>query len=83
MLSADTAPAIEEAQIQRWAAMSHADKARLITGLCQAANALATAGIQYRYPSASSREVFLRLAMLRLGRDLASRVYPEASRLSE
>jgi hypothetical protein len=78
VLSDDTAPEVEEAQVQRWRAMPSAEKARLIVGLCQAADALALAGIRHRYPAASPRESFLRLAMLKLGRDLACRAYPDA-----
>ena len=61
--------------------MSSVEKAQLITSLCVAADALALAGIRHRYPYASPREVFLRLAMLKLGRDLACRAYPDASQL--
>jgi hypothetical protein len=82
-LSHDTAPEVEAAQVHRWSTMSAADKAHLIVGLCQAADAFALAGIRHRYPSASEREVFLRFAILRLGRDLASRVYTDASHLSD
>jgi hypothetical protein len=81
LLSHDTAPEIEEAQIQQWRAMSPSEKAALIAGLCRAADALALAGIRHRYPGASPRECFLRLAILRLGRDLAYRAYPDASQL--
>jgi len=81
VLSDDTSPEIEAAQVRRWRAMPSIEKARLIVGLCQAADALALAGIRYRYPEASPRECFLRLAMLKLGRDLACRAYPEASQL--
>ena len=81
LLSDDTAPDVEEAQVQRWRAMPSTEKAALIVGLCHAADALALAGIRHRNPAASSRECFLRLAILRLGRDLACRAYPDASQL--
>jgi hypothetical protein len=81
VLSDDTAPEVEEVQVRRWRAMPSAEKARLIVGLCQAADALALAGIRHRYPAASHRESFLRLAMLKLGRDLACRAYPDANQL--
>jgi hypothetical protein len=83
VLSDDTAPEIEQLQMARWREMSSAEKARLITGLCQAADALAIAGIRHRYPDASSQECFLRLAMLKLGRELACRVYPDAAALPD
>jgi hypothetical protein len=81
LLSDDTAPEIEDVQVERWRAMSHAEKADLIVGLCQAADTLALAGIRQRHPTASERECFLRLAMLKLGRELACRVYPDAAAL--
>ena len=83
LLTDDTTPDIEEAQIERWRAMSSTDKAALIVGLCQAADAMALAGIRHRYPAASPRECFLRLAMRKLGRELACRVYPDASQLPD
>ena len=48
-----------------------------------AADALALAGIRLRYPGASEREQFLRLACLKLGRDLAKQAYPEIEQLDE
>ena len=83
VLSDDTALEIEQLQIARWREMSSTEKARLITGLCQAADALAIAGIRHRYPAASSRECFLRLATLKLGRELTCRVYPDAAALPD
>jgi hypothetical protein len=82
-LSQDTSPDIDEAQVQCWREMSVVEKAQLITGLCEAADAFSLAGIRHRYPSASPRECFLRLAILKLGRGLALRVYPEISHLHE
>ena len=61
--------------------MSSAEKAALITGLTQAAWELAHAGVRYRYPNASPREQFLRLAIVTLGPELAKKAYPEIARL--
>lgn len=83
VLSDDTTAAAEDTQVELWRRMSSIEKAQLITGLCQATDTLALAGIRHRYPTASPRECFLRLAVLRLGRDLAYRVYPDAADLSE
>ena len=80
-LSADTSPDIERLQIERWRQMSPADKAAIVTGLTQAVYDLARAGIRQRYPGASMREQFLRLAMVTLGPDLARKVYPEVATL--
>jgi hypothetical protein len=82
-LSDDTTFEAEQVQVRRWREMSTIDKARLITDLCQAADALALAGIRHCYPTASSRECFLRLAILKLGRDLAQRAYSEVGQLPD
>ena len=82
-LSADTSPDAEALQLQRWRAMSVREKAGLVTQLSQAADAMALAGIRAAYPSASARECFLRLAVRRLGRELAARVYPEIAGITD
>ena len=76
-LTLDTSPEVERMQIERWRHMSPAEKAAMVSGLTQATCELSLAGIRERYPDASSRELFLRLAMLRLGPDLARKAYPE------
>jgi len=76
-LALDTSPEIEARQIEGWRRMAPPEKAHLIVALSQAARDLALAGIRHRYPQASPREQFLRLAMLTIGRDLARRAYPE------
>lgn len=73
----DTSPEIERMQIERWRQMSPAEKAAIVSGLTQAVYDLAAAGIRLRHPDASSREQFLRLALLTLGPDLARQAYPE------
>jgi hypothetical protein len=57
--------------------MTAAEKAATITGLTQAVYELSRAGIRQRYPTASPREQFLRLAIVSLGADLARKAYPE------
>jgi hypothetical protein len=57
--------------------MTPAEKAATITGLTQAVYELARAGIRQRYPNATPREQFLRLAIVSLGADLARKAYPE------
>jgi len=61
--------------------MTPAQKAAIVTGLTQAVYDLARAGIRQRYPGASTRDQFLRLAMVTLGPDLARKVYPEIATL--
>jgi hypothetical protein len=76
-LAADTPLDVEARQVRAWRAMSAADQAALVAGLSQTAFDVARAGVRQRHPLASEREVFLRMAMLTLGLDLAARVYPE------
>jgi hypothetical protein len=80
-LNLDTSPDIERRQIEAWRLMSPAQKAATITGLTQAAWTLAAAGVRCRYPDASPREQFLRLALVILGPDLAVAAYPDAAPL--
>lgn len=81
VLSADTDPESERHQIDRWRVMSPAEKLRVVVALNATADTMALAGIRLRHPGASTREQFLRLASLKLGRDLAQRVYPEIAQL--
>ena len=54
-----------------------------VTGLTNATFALARAGLRERHPGASDHELFLRLAILTLGSDLAGRAYPDARSLRD
>jgi hypothetical protein len=80
-LTADTSPDIERRQVAAWRAMTPAHKAELISALTRTAREMALAGVRHRFPGASPREHFLRLAMLTLGPDLARRAYPEIEHL--
>ena len=57
--------------------MTATEKAAIVTGLTKAVFDLARAGIRDRYPDASPREQFLRLAVVTLGEALATKAYPE------
>ena len=83
VLSPDTSPDAEAVLVRRWRQMSIAEKAQLVGDLTTSVNELAMAGIRQRYPEASSRECFLRLAILRLGRPLALCAYPEIEHLPD
>lgn len=61
--------------------MSAAQKAAMVSGLTQAVYDLARAGVQHRYPEASPRVQFLRLAIVILGPELARQAYPEIASL--
>lgn len=78
----DTSSEAFHYQVARWRAMSPQQKADLVAALTRATSQFAAAGILMRHPGASPRELFLRLAILRLGRPLALEVYPDAARLS-
>ena len=82
-LSADTPPDIESRQIEQWRRMTPAEKAAMVTSLTQTSLDLARAGIRSRYPGASPREQFLRLAVVMLGFDLAVKAYPEIAALDQ
>jgi len=77
-LAADTSLEVERLQIEAWRRMTPAEKAATIAGLTQAAYALTRAGVRHRHPDASPREVFLRMAILTLGAELACAAYPDA-----
>lgn len=78
-LTLDTSPEIERRQVESWRQMSAAQKAATVTGLTRAAYAMTSAGVRHRDPDASSRQHFLRVAVIVLGPDLARRAYPDAA----
>ena len=61
--------------------MSASDKLSLAVSMSEAVRDLALAGVRARYPEATPRELFLRLAIVTLGIDLARKAYPELERL--
>ena len=68
-------------QVAIWRRMSPLEKALATSELTRAVYQLSMAGVRSRYPAASERECFLRVAVLTLGRALACRAYPEAAAL--
>ena len=76
-LARDTSREIEDRQVAAWRAMSPLEKANLISGLTRASREMALAGVRHRYPGASERDIFLRLAILTLGLELARGAYPD------
>ena len=82
-LALDTPLDIEARQIERWRMMTSAEKAATITALCQSVHDLAWAGLKRRYPDATERELFLRMAVLRLGNELARKVHPDVANLPD
>ena len=80
-VSLDTSPEMQQRQIDGLRRMSPADKLRLTAQMSMTVRDLALAGVRQRFPAASRREQFLRLAIVVLGDDLARRVYPEIEAL--
>ena len=78
-LSLDTSPDIERRQVEAWRQMPAVDKAAIVTGLTRASYAMAFAGVRQRYPDASPRAQFLRVAIIVLGPELACRAFPDAA----
>ena len=74
-------PEIEQMQVEGWRRMSPEQNAEIVKGLTQAAFRLTLAGIRHRYPQASPREQQLRLALITLGPDLATKAFPEITTL--
>lgn len=71
--SSDTHPAVEERQLESWRQMGPAGKLRIVHELLRATEELALAGILSRHPEAGPRELELRLAALRLDREIMVR----------
>ncbi len=82
MLTSDTSIEAEREQVEIWRRMSPVEKIHAVTEISRAVQQLSLAGIRLRHPEASDHECMLRLAVLKLGRQLACHVYPEAARLS-
>ena len=76
--SRDTSPEANRRQVELWRRMTPREKARLVSGISRAAQALSLAGIRRRHADASEHECLLRLAELKLGRALFRLAYPEA-----
>jgi hypothetical protein len=82
VLSSDTSLDAERLQVGLWRRMSPLEKARSVSEISRAVRDLSLVGIRRRHPGATDRECMMRFAMLTLGRELASQVYPETVALS-
>ena len=71
----DTDADIRDRQVEIWRAMSPGEKYQIVLDLNRDVERMAEVGVRQRYPEASDREVFLRLAALRNGRDLSIAAY--------
>ena len=72
--SPDTSPEIEALQVARWRAMEPWEKIAIVRSLNRLVDGAAVAGIRERHPEADAREVRMRLAALRYGRDFTADV---------
>jgi len=82
-LALDTDAAIEARQVEAWRQMTPEQKLMLVMQMNAAVRELALAGVRDRYPDASPREQFLRLAQATLGDELARAAYPELDDLDQ
>ena len=71
----DTAPEIEQRQIEAWRRMQPWEKLRIVAELMRATDELAVAGIRERHPNATPREIQLRLGALRIDRESMIRAF--------
>lgn len=74
-------PAIVRMQRELISRMSPEERLGVVRELTRLADTMAEAGIRYSFPKASDREVFLRLAIRKLGYGLARAAYPEVESL--
>jgi len=81
VLSQDSSREAEQTQVELWRVMSPQQKVRIVGEISLAVEELSLAGIRRRHPAASERECLLRLALLKLGPELACKVYPEVADL--
>jgi len=80
-LSSDTSPEIERLRIERLREMPPWRKMELMAEMCRTVQTLALAGLRRRYPNDTPAQRRRRLAGMKLGPELAERVYgpgPEA-----
>jgi len=80
--SRDTSEEAGWLQVDLWRRMTPGQRAQSAASISLDVERLCLAGIRQRHPRATERECFLRLAIIKLGRDIALRVYPDAADLS-
>jgi hypothetical protein len=82
VLTRDTDRASERLQVSLWRRMSAAGKLRNASNASIAALELSRTGIRMRKPHATGAERFLALARIKLGADLAQRIYESFTALN-
>ena len=78
ILSSDTHPKIEKMQIEFIQRMPSWKKFAIVDGLNETVKTLALSGIKQRHPNATLKQAHRMLAGLRLGEELAQKVYDHA-----
>ena len=73
----DTSPEARHLQLELYRSMSPGQKLALVLDLTDTAESFARAGIRMRHPGADEREVTLRLAELKYGREWLARNWPD------
>lgn len=73
--SPDTSEAIDRLLMERYRQMTPSDKMRMVTELNQTVEAVSLAGLRQRYPDAPERELRLRFASMRYGRELVRKAF--------
>ena len=74
-MTGDTSPEVEARQVEIWRTMTPKQKLDIVADLNRDVQRMADAGVRMRYPDATDREVFLRVAALRNGRELSIAAY--------
>ena len=72
---ADTSVGIQNIQDALWLRMAPAEKLAQVSGLSRMVEMLALEGIRMRHPADDSADIRYRRAEVKLGKDLAARVY--------
>jgi hypothetical protein len=71
----DTSPKAEAVYYRRLAEMTPAERINIAVGLCKAGDSLQRAALRRAYPDADESEITYRIAVTRLGEELARKVY--------
>lgn len=76
----DTDEAASRVMVELWARMTPAQKLERVRDLTLTACQLTLAGLRARYPAEDDEELFHRLTRIRLGDEIADRVYAAGKR---
>ncbi len=67
----DTSPEMQQGLVEIWRAMTPSQELEIVAELNRDTDRMAEAGVRSRHPEATDRDVVLRVAALRNGRDLS------------